>query len=155
MANRIPSPILRFKSLAHATDYSAFWLGRHSRTPEKHNDGQHHGKGWPMNCPDVHFDSGDGGVKEYPATDLSLFQETPQSEPVTSGLSLVRNRSAGSAVESSAGTAIDQHISSWLRIHSMSSNRLWTVKERLGYKIRWRPAFGGAEEACKITYRSP
>lgn len=45
------------------------------KKPKEAHDGQYRGKGEPMDCPDFHFESGDGGVKEYPAPDLSLLQK--------------------------------------------------------------------------------
>ena len=69
-----------------------------------------------MDCIHFHWESGDGGAKEYPAPDLSLRvpHDTPHSEPVTSSTSLARNRRPGHAGGSWAGAVLDQNRLFWL-----------------------------------------
>ena len=49
-----------------------------------------------MDCPDVQFEGGDGGAKEYPATDLSLLQkETSKRTSHLRSTSRLRHRVSG------------------------------------------------------------
>ncbi len=133
MANRTPFTILPFKYLAYVTDYSAFWLGRHSRSPKKPMMDSIREKASQWTVPMFTLKAVMAGSKNIPQRISAFTPRRHQSEPVTSGTSLVRNRRPGSAAESWAGAALDQPISSWVWIDLMVLTLFWTEKERLGY----------------------